>query len=197
MAENLHEAGLTVALVEALDQVMAPLDFEMAQLLHENILDNGVALHLGDAVESFADDGSSVTVKLASGAALTADLVILSIGVRPNGKLAADAGLAVNQRGGIVVDKSLRTSDESIYAIGDVIEVADLVSGEPVMVPLAGPANKQGRMVADIICGRALEYKGTQGTSVAKVFDLTAASTGANEKTLRRRGLCAARITTA
>ena len=189
MAENLHEAGLKVSLVEAVDQVMAPLDFEMAQLLHENILDNGVSLHLGDGVDSFADDGSQVTVKLASGTELAADLVILSIGVRPNGQLAGDAGLELNQRGGIVVDERLRTADESIYAIGDVIEVRDLVSGEPAMVPLAGPANKQGRMVADIICGADRSYKGTQGTSVAKVFDLTAASTGSNEKALQRRGL--------
>ncbi len=189
MAENLHAAGLEVSLVEAADQVMAPLDFELAQMLHENILDNGVALYLGDGVDSFADDGTQVTVRLASGTEVAADLVILSIGVRPNGQLAADAGLEVNQRGGIVVDERLRTSDESIYAIGDVIEVRDFVSGEPTMIPLAGPANKQGRMVADIICGADVTYKGTQGTSVAKVFGLNAASTGANEKSLQRRGL--------
>ncbi|MBQ9058721.1 MAG: FAD-dependent oxidoreductase [Atopobiaceae bacterium] len=189
MAENLHEAGLKVSLVEALDQVMAPLDFEMAQLLHENILDKGVALHLGDGVDSFADDGKQVTVKLASGKELTADLVILSIGVRPNSQLAKDAGLECNQRGGIVVDEQFHTADENIYAIGDVIEVNDLVFGDRTMVPLAGPANKQGRMVADIICGANRSYRGTQGTAVAKVFDLSAASTGANEKTLQRRGL--------
>lgn len=189
MAENLHEAGLEVTLVEALDQVMAPLDYEMAQMLHEEILDKGVALHLGDGVDSFADDGGQVTVKLASGAEVAADLVILSIGVRPNSALAKDAGLELNERGGIVVDEHLVTSDPSIYAVGDVIEVRDLVSGEPTMVPLAGPANKQGRMAADNICGAGRSYRGTQGTSVAKVFGLAAASTGANEKTLIARGM--------
>lgn len=189
MAENLHEAGLNVTLVEAMGQVMAPLDFELAQLLHENILDNGVALYLSDGVASFEDFGSGVAVTLASGRELEADFVILSIGVRPNSALAREAGLELNARGGIVVDGHLRTSDESIYAVGDVIQVTDLVSGGPTMVPLAGPANKQGRMAADNICGKNRIYRGTQGTSVAKVFDLTAASTGANEKTLIARGL--------
>ncbi|MDI9505731.1 MAG: FAD-dependent oxidoreductase [Bacillota bacterium] len=188
MAENLRHAGLEVSVIEMLDQVMAPLDYEMAQMLHENIAQNGVTLHLGDGVSSFADDGRSVTVTLKSGKTVEADLVILSIGVRPNGELAKGAGLAVNQRGGVVVDETLRTSDPAIYAVGDVIEVVDFVSGGPAMIPLAGPANKQGRIAADNIAGGRETYKGTQGTSVAKVFDLTAASTGANEKTLLNRG---------
>ncbi len=189
MAENLRHAGLSVALVEMLDQVMAPLDFEMAQLLHENMTANGVELHLGDGVSSFADDGKAVTITLKSGRTVTAELVILAIGVRPNSELAKAAGLNVNARGGVVVDDHLRTSDPAIYAVGDVIEVEDFVFRDRTMIPLAGPANKQGRIAANNIAGGDDAYRGTQGTAVAKVFDLTAASTGANEKTLARRGL--------
>ena len=189
MAENLRHAGLEVSIIEALDQVMAPIDFEMAQLLHENIRDNGVALHLADAVAGFEDDGSTVSVKLQSGAEVRADLVILSIGVRPNSQLARDAGLTLNERGGIVVDDHMRTSDPDIYAVGDVIEVEDFVFKGRTMVPLAGPANKQGRILANVLAGREDRYEGTQGSSVAKVFDLTAAATGANEKTLKKRGM--------
>ena len=189
MAENLRHAGLEVALVEALDQVMAPVDFELAQLLHENIRQNGVDLHLADGVAAFEAVGEVVAVKLNSGASVTADLVILSIGVRPNSQLAKDAGLALNQRGGILVDDHMRTADPNIYAVGDAIEVEDFVTKGRTMVPLAGPANKQGRILANVLAGREDSYKGTQGSSVAKVFDLTAASTGANEKALKRMGL--------
>lgn len=189
VAENLHHAGLEVSIVEMLDQVMAPLDYEMAQLLHEEMEGKGVRLSLGDGVDSFRDDGQGVTITLKSGKTLRAELVVLSIGVRPNGQLAKEAGLTVNARGGVVTDPFLRTSDPNIYAVGDVIQVEDLVFGEPTMIPLAGPANKQGRIAADNIAGGSETYPGTQGTSVAKVFDLTAASTGANEKTLGKRGL--------
>lgn len=189
MAENLRHAGLKVSIVEMLDQVMAPLDYEMAQLLHENIAANGVSLYLGDGVSSFEDDGKSVTITLKSGKAISAELVILSIGVRPNGELAKAAGLAVNSRGGVITDAHLRTSDPNIYAVGDVIEVEDLVLGGRTMVPLAGPANKQGRIAADNIAGGDETYRATQGSAVAKVFDLTAASTGANEKTLQKQGM--------
>lgn len=189
MAENLHQAGLDVTIIEMLDQVMAPLDYEMALLLHENITANGVKLCLGDGVSSFADDGSQVTVTLKSGRTLEAQLVILSIGVRPNSELARAAGLTINERGGVVTDEYLRTSDPDIYAVGDCIEVEDFIFGGRTMVPLAGPANRQGRIAANNIAGGKEPYKGTQGTSVAKVFDLTAASTGANEKTLIRKGL--------
>jgi len=189
MAENLHAAGLDVTVVEAQSQVMAPLDFELAQLVHEHLLDNGVALHLDDGVASFEDLDARVAVTLASGTRLVADIVILAIGVRPNSSLAQAAGLEVNARGGIIVDEHLRTSDPAIYAVGDVIQVTDLVSGEPAMVPLAGPANKQGRMAADNICGANRSYRGTQGTSIAKVFDLAAATTGANERALIARGM--------
>ncbi len=189
MAENLKHAGLSVSLVEMLDQVMAPLDFEMAQLLHENILQNGVDLRLGDGVASFAQNGEQIDVKLKSGKVLTAGLVILAIGVKPNGELAKAAGLAVNARGGIVVDEHLRTSDPSIYAVGDVIEVTDFVFKDRTMIPLAGPANKQGRIAANNIAGGDDVYRGSQGTSVVRVFDLTAANTGANERALIKRGM--------
>ena len=189
MAENLRHAGLEVSLIEALDQVMAPLDFELAQLLHGSIRQNGVDLRLSDGVAAFEDDGRTVTLKLRSGAELSADLVILSIGVRPNSSLARDAGLALNERGGIVVDEKMRTQDPHIYAVGDAAEVEDFVFGDRVMVPLAGPANKQGRIVANLLAGLEDSYKGTQGSSVVKVFDLSAAATGANEKTMLRRGL--------
>lgn len=189
MAENLHHAGVDVSLIEAMDQVMAPVDYEMAQMLHDNIRQNGVSLYLSDGVESFDDDGKQVTVHLKSGRAVKADMVILSIGVRPNSSIAKEAGLKLNERGGIVTDEHMRTDDPSIYAVGDVIEVEDFVFKGRTMVPLAGPANKQGRIAADVIAGKDAAYRGTQGSSVAKVFDLTVASTGTNEKTLIKRGM--------
>ncbi|MCE5344324.1 MAG: FAD-dependent oxidoreductase [Eubacteriales bacterium] len=189
MAENLKHVGVSVALVEMLDQVMTPLDFEIAQLLHENIRQNGVDLHLSDGVSAFEPNGDNVDVKLNSGKTLTAGLVVLSIGVKPNGQLAKDAGLEMNARGGIVVDETLHTSDPDIYAVGDVIEVTDFVFKDRTMIPLAGPANKQGRIAADNIAGASETYLGSQGTSVVRVFDLTAAATGANERTLLKRGL--------
>ncbi|MEG0830039.1 MAG: FAD-dependent oxidoreductase [Anaerovoracaceae bacterium] len=189
MAENLNHAGIKVSLIEAMDQVMAPLDYEMSQLLHENIIQNNVRLHLGDGVDSFTEESGGVNITLKSGETVFVDLVILSIGVRPNSQLAKEAGLEVNSRSGIVVDDTLKTSDSNIYAVGDVIQVEDFISNEPTMIPLAGPANKQGRIVANNIAGGHETYKGTQGTSVAKVFDLTAATTGSNEKALKKRGL--------
>ena len=189
MVENLHHAGLSVSIVEATDQVMAPVDPEMAEILHNNIRSNGVGLYLADGVASFEDKGSSVDVKLSSGTVLSADIVILSIGVRPNSQIAKDAGLELNARGGIIVNDHMQTADPDIYAAGDVVEVEDFIFGDRTMVPLAGPANKQARIVADNICGIPSTYKGTQGSSVAQVFDMAAASTGANEKALIRRGL--------
>lgn len=188
-AENLHHAGLKVSLAEALDQVMAPLDPEMAASLHNHIREQGIDLNLSDGVDSFNETSDDIEVKLKSGKLLKADLVLLSIGVRPNSALAKDAGLSVNERGGIIVDEHMRTSDSDIFAAGDVAVIKELVTGEPAMIALAGPANKQGRIVADNIAGLDSAYTGTQGSSVAKVFDLTAASTGLNEKTLKRRGM--------
>jgi NADPH-dependent 2,4-dienoyl-CoA reductase/sulfur reductase-like enzyme/peroxiredoxin family protein/TusA-related sulfurtransferase/rhodanese-related sulfurtransferase len=196
MAENLHNTGIKVAIAEMLPQVMAPLDFEMAQLLHEHLEQKGVDLNLNDGVSSFDDGVSSfedtdkdVTVTLKSGKKISAELVILSIGVRPNGELAKAAGLDMNARGGIIVSDTMRTSDPDIYAVGDVIEVEDFIEKGRTMIPLAGPANKQGRIAADNIAGGNERYEGTQGTAIAKVFDLTAASTGTNEKTLIKNGL--------
>lgn len=195
VAENLRERGLAVALVEAAGQVMTPLDPEMAMLLHGEVRAQGVDLRLGAAVESFKQAGPEgpVEVRLAGGATVSGDFVVLAIGVRPNSKLAREAGLETNARGGVVVDSSMRTSDPSVWAVGDVAEVEDFVSKERTMVPLAGPANKQGRIAADSIAGRDSAYRGTQGSSVAKVFRLTAAATGANEKALVRRGWSAGR----
>ena len=189
MTENLNHAGVAVTLIEAADQVMAPLDYEMALLLHKNIRKHGLELHLSDGVQAFEETEEKIAVKLNSGVTILVDLVILAIGVRPNSRLAKDAGLNINDRGGIVVNECMQTSDASIYAVGDVVEVRDYVSGKQTMVPLAGPANKQGRIAADHLAGRDSAYHGTQGSSIAKVFDLTAAVTGANEKSLIRRGL--------
>ncbi|MGD9569870.1 MAG: FAD-dependent oxidoreductase [Sedimentibacter sp.] len=189
VAENLHHAGIKVTVAEAMDQVMAPIDYEMAQLVQENMSENGVELILGDGVSKFKSENGLVYITLASGKTLCADMVILSIGVRPNSLLAKEAGLELNQRGGIVVDKYLKTSDPNIYALGDVIEVEEYINKGKAMIALAGPANKQGRICANNIYGANEEYKGTMGTSVAKVFDLTVASTGANEKTLKRMGM--------
>ena len=189
MAENLHALGIDVTLVEMLDQVMAPIDFEMAQLLHENMWQNGVDLRLSDGVSTFENKDDSVVIHLSSGKQVEAELVILAIGVRPNNQLAKEAGLELSERGGIVTDAMLRTSDPSIYAVGDVTQVEDFISKELTMIPLAGPASKQGRIAADNIAGASEEYKGSQGTSIAQVFDLTAASTGWAEKTLIRKGL--------
>ena len=188
MAENLRHLGLEVSVIEAQNQVMAPLDYEMALPVHARLREAGVMLYLGDGVDSFEDREHAVSVKLRSGAEVRADLVILSIGVRPNGELARNAGLGVNRRGGIVVDQEMRTEDPDIFAVGDAVEVRDLVSGEQTMIPLAGPANKQGRIVAANILGGHEKYKGSLGTSVVKLFDTTVAATGANEKALNSRG---------
>lgn len=188
MAENLVHAGIEVTLIEMLPQVMAPLDPEMAELLHENLIQNGVRLILGDGVAAFTQENGSTAIRLSSGRTAAADLVLLSIGVRPNSGLAGEAGLELNGRGGIVVDSHLKTSADHVYAVGDVIEVEHSVLGTKTMIPLAGPANKQARICADILAGDDREYRGTMGTSVAGIFDYTAALTGVNEKTLRSMG---------
>lgn len=187
MAENLHQRGIEVTLVEASDQVMAPLDVEMVSVIHEHLISKGVQLILGDGVKSFDNKGKKVV--LTSGKEIDTDLIMLSIGVKPETKLAKDAGLKLNERGAIVVDDQMKTSDKDIYAIGDAIEVIDFVNKKPTMIPLAWPANRQGRLVADNICGRDVRYKGTLGSSVAKVFDYTVATTGNNEKILKRLGI--------
>ena len=188
MAENLHAAGVQVSIIEMQDQVMAPLDKEMANLLHENMEMNQVELILGDGVKEFHNEADHVRISLASGKDIQADMVILSIGVRPNSELARDAGLELNPRRGIVVDEYLRTSNKDIYAVGDVIGVDNYITREKTMIPLAGPANKQARILADNLSGDHKKYNGSMGTAVAKVFDLNAASTGLNEKQLKTMG---------
>lgn len=188
MAENLHRAGLSLSVIEMQKQVMAPLDYEMARLLHENMEMNGVELILEDGVKQFCQKENQVELLLASGKTIRTDMVILSIGVRPNSRLASEAGLALNARGGILVNEFLQTSVPNIYAAGDVIEVEQLVSGERTMIPLAGPANKQARICADNIAGDRKHYEGSLGTSAAQCFDLTAAAVGLNEKALLASG---------
>lgn len=185
MAENLDHANLEVTLIEMQNQVMAPLDLEMANLLHENIIANGVDLILNDGVKAFEDVGEKIKIILTSGQEVIVDMVVLSIGVKPNSELAAKANLALNAKKGIIVDEHLKTSADHIYAVGDVIEVDNFVTKEKTMIPLAGPANKQARILADNLCGDQKKYHGSQGSAIAKVFDLNAASVGINEKQLK------------
>jgi len=186
MAENLIHAGLKVALVEAGDQVMMPLDREMANIVHRYLRRRGIALYLSERMVSCEGEGRVKEVKLAGGGVLPADLVILGTGVLPEAELARDAGLTVGPTRGIAVNEYLQTSDPFIYAVGDAIQVQNFVSGMETMIPLAGPANKQGRIVADNICGRPSKYEGTLGTAIAKIFDMAVATTGLNEKTLKK-----------
>lgn len=187
MAENLHHLGMQVAIVEMADQVMAPIDYEMAQIVHQHIIDKGVNLVLSDGVKEFRNEGKEIL--LSSGKTLNTDLIIFAIGVRPENMLAKEAGLKLGSRGGIWVDENLKTTDDAIYAIGDAIEVLDFITKTETMIPLAGPANKQGRIVANNICGLNEKYSGSMGTSVAKVFDYTVGATGNNEKTLKSKNI--------
>lgn len=190
MAENLHDLGIQVDVVEMANQVMAPLYFSMAAIVHRQLTDKGVGLHLEDGVSRFEEKDGGVTVHLRSGKQIATDMVLLSIGVRPETKLAKDAGLAIGERGGIAVNDYMQTSDADIYALGDAVEVRHLVTGQPALIPLAGPANKQGRIVADnIVFGNKKKYPGSIGTSIAKVFDLTVAAAGANAKLLQQNNI--------
>jgi NADPH-dependent 2,4-dienoyl-CoA reductase/sulfur reductase-like enzyme/rhodanese-related sulfurtransferase len=190
MAENLVHRGLSVSIVEMSDQVMPPLDPEVAKGVADWLTAKGLALRLGEALASI-ERGSAgdLTVKTRAGAALSADMVVLGLGVRPETTLAVKAGLELGQRGGIRVDDCMRTSDPKIWAIGDAVEVRDFVTKEWTVIPLAGPANRQGRIAADSICGRATRFRGVQGTAVCGVLGLTVAMTGASEKSLRRAGI--------
>lgn len=191
MAEQLKRRGLGVTLVEALPQVMAPLDPEMAAWLHHELRANDVTLHLGDSVAAFEapqpnETARASVVVLKSGTRLPADLVVLGLGVRPETSLATAAGIDVGERGGIRVNAHMQTSDPTIYAVGDAVEVRDLVTHTMGIIPLAGPANRQGRIAADHIFGRASCYEGTWGTAILRLFNLSAGCTGANEKALSR-----------
>ncbi len=186
-AENLIHLGFEVTLVEMLDQVLAPLDSEFARLVQEHLKRHGLRLALGDGVAGFKQlAGGALEVQTKSGRAYPADLVILSLGVRPDTTLAKAAGLDIGERGGIRVDEQMRTSDPDIFAVGDAIEVKDFVTGQWSLVALAGPANRQGRIAADVIVGRSSRYRGTQGTSIIGLFGGAAAWTGVNEKTLEK-----------
>jgi NADPH-dependent 2,4-dienoyl-CoA reductase/sulfur reductase-like enzyme/peroxiredoxin family protein/TusA-related sulfurtransferase/rhodanese-related sulfurtransferase len=196
MAENLHVQGLEVSVIEMQNQVMAPIDMDMANLIHENMKMNQIDLILGDGVKEFHHDAGITKIELISNTVIETDMVILSIGVRPNSELAKQAKITRNKRGGIVVDEYLQTSIPDIYAVGDVIEVTQYITKEKTMVPLAGPANKQARILADNLAGGFAgktpqdkkTYQGTMGTAVAKVFDLDVASVGLNEKQLKAMG---------
>jgi len=191
MAENLHNRGILVTIVEALEQMMGVLDYDMATLIHQHLKTKNVEFYLKDGVSSFESAGDGkIAVNLSSGRKIVVDMVILSIGVRPESKLAKEAGLELGERGHIVVNEYLQTSDPDIYAIGDVIEVYNPIIGKKVPLPLAWPANLQGRIVADnIVFGNVRKYKGTIGVAIAKVFDITVAVAGATEKMLKREGM--------
>lgn len=189
MAENLHAQGAKVSIVEMGNQVMAPIDFSMASLVHQHLMDKGVNLYLEQAVASFKREGKGLKVTFKNGQSISADIVILSIGVRPETSLARAAELTIGPAGGIAVNDYLQTSDEAIYAIGDAIEYRHPITGKPWLNYLAGPANRQGRIVADNILGAKIPYEGSIGTSIAKVFDMTVASTGLPGKRLRLEGI--------
>lgn len=186
LVENLVRRGVATTVVELQDQVLPPLDREMTTAITSHLKEKGVTVLLSQSAEAFEQSADGVLVRLKSGEQIPAQLVVLGVGVRPENKLAVDAGLEVGPRGGIRVNDHLQTSDPDIYAVGDAIEVRDFVMGVPTQVPLAGPANRQGRIAADHAFGRPSRYRGTQGTAVVRVFDLTAAMTGASEKTLQR-----------
>jgi NADPH-dependent 2,4-dienoyl-CoA reductase/sulfur reductase-like enzyme/rhodanese-related sulfurtransferase len=190
MAENLHRLGLRVTIVEMAEQVMTPLDFEMAAEVHQHLKTKNVEFYLREAVTDFARDKGRIVARLSGGRSLIVDLVVLGIGVRPDAALAREAGLQIGGRGGILVNEYLQSSDPDIYALGDAIEFPNPIIGKPMTVYLAGPANKQGRVVADNIArGNIRSYGGSIATAIAQVFDLTVASTGLSEKVLRAEGI--------
>ena len=188
MAENLVHTGLETSIVELSDHLIAPLDRDMACEVHQYARSQGLNLILNNGVRAVRPEGAALQVQLNRGT-LEADLVILAVGVRPDTALAKDAGLELDAKGCITVDSHMHTSAPDVYAVGDAVQVTDFVTGQPGFVPLAGPANKQGRIAADNICGIASEYKGTQGSSVLKVFGMTVAMTGINERTAKAAGL--------
>ena len=189
MVENLVHRGLEVTLIEKLNQVMPPLDPEMARLVERYMVKHGVRLELNDGVAGFQQSADgSLEVLTSSGKTHPADIVILAIGVRPETALAKMAGIEIGQRGGIRVDEQMRTSNPDIFAVGDAVEVKDFVTGQWTLIPLAGPANRQGRIAADVIAGRDSRFRGTQGTSICQIFEAAIAQTGASEKLLIQLG---------
>ncbi|MCB9653301.1 MAG: FAD-dependent oxidoreductase [Deltaproteobacteria bacterium] len=189
MAENLQQRGLTAHMVELAQQIMPPFDPEMALAGETSLRNHGVEISLGVRVESFTQQGERIAARLSDGTVIETDLVILAIGIRPESALAREAGLAIGTEGHIRVDGAMRTSDPSIYAVGDAVEVNDVVTGNIAHIPLAGPANRQGRIAADALCGRSSRFRGLQGTAVCGIFETTLAMTGETEKSLLRRGI--------
>jgi NADPH-dependent 2,4-dienoyl-CoA reductase/sulfur reductase-like enzyme/rhodanese-related sulfurtransferase len=184
MAENLVHRGIETTVVELADQILPPWDAEMVAPVAEHLREKGVHLQLANAAEAIEETEAGLVIRLKSGDSLTADLVVMSVGVRPENQLAVEAGLEVGPRGGIRVNDAMQTNDPDIYAVGDAVEVRHFVDNSPVQIPLGGPANRQGRIAADHICGRDSRYRGTQGTAIVGVFDMTAAMTGLSEKAL-------------
>jgi NADPH-dependent 2,4-dienoyl-CoA reductase/sulfur reductase-like enzyme/peroxiredoxin family protein/TusA-related sulfurtransferase/rhodanese-related sulfurtransferase len=189
MAENLKERGLNVALVEGAPHILAPFDSDMVTFAEKELEDNGVGLVINDGVKLFKEEGNGLNVVLNSGKSLYADIVILAIGVKPDTAFLKETGIEFGPRGHIIVNEKMETNVEGIYAVGDAIEVVDFVNGSKTAIALAGPANKQGRIAADNVCGLNSTYKGTMGTSIIKVFGLTGASTGNNERTLKAKNI--------
>jgi NADPH-dependent 2,4-dienoyl-CoA reductase/sulfur reductase-like enzyme/rhodanese-related sulfurtransferase len=190
-AENLVGRGISVTIIDMLPQVMAPVDAEMAVLIHEHLKAKGVVLHLNDGAARLEKgaSGKNISVVTRSGASHECDMVLLAVGVRPEIRLAKEAGLEIGALGGIRVSDRMRTSDSHIWAVGDAVEVRDGITGAWSLIPLAGPANRQGRIAADVILGRDARFRGGQGTMVCRIFDITVAATGASEKTLLRQGI--------
>ena len=189
MAENLVFRGIRTTVVERLDQVMTPLDPDMAGFVHDHLREKNVELILGDGIASFEEENGRMVVCTENGRRFVCDMGILSVGIRPETRLAVDAGLTIGETGAIAVDSTMRTSDPDIYAVGDAVEVSDFVSGRKTLIPLAGPANKQGRIAADNVMNRPAVFPGSLGTGIVKIFDLTCAQTGLNEKTAARRNI--------
>ncbi len=189
MAENLAEMGIAVTIVQRPKQLLAPLDADMASFIHARMRAHGVTLRLGETVEGFRQEGGEMATLLEGTEPLRSDMVLLAIGVTPDTHLAKEAGLELGIRDSIVVNERMETSVPDIYAVGDAVEVTHFVTGQKALISLAGPANKQGRIAADNVCGGNSRFTGSQGSSVLKVFDLTAASTGINEKTAKAAGI--------
>jgi NADPH-dependent 2,4-dienoyl-CoA reductase/sulfur reductase-like enzyme len=194
MAENLTEIGIKVSVIDMANQILTPLDVEMAKMAQNEMETHGVDFYLADVVSTFSDQGKTITLK--SGKVLSADMVIMGVGVKPENDLAVKASLKVGPRGHIMTTPTMQTLDAStsevvsyIYAIGDAVEVRDLIDNTPTAIALAWPANRQGRLVADNISGKETQYVGSLGSSIVKVFDLVIASTGHNEKILNRKGV--------
>ena len=194
VAENLHRRGIAVTILQLTDQILPPWDREMIVPVQEHVRDQGVDLRLSSSAARFEETDQGLTVELTSGETVTCDFAVVSIGVRPESRLAAQAGIQCGPRGGIVTNDFMQTSDPDVYAVGDVAEVMDFVTKQPVQIPLAGPANRQGRLAAEHIFGRSNSYRGTQGTAIVGVLGKTCAMTGQSEKLLQRSGIAYEKI---